>query len=52
MDKATELLWQRDQCRAKCERLEQDNARLQLLLGYAEQAIEAEYQLRVRDTAK
>jgi hypothetical protein len=47
MDDAAELLWQRDQARARLEPLKQENERLRMLLVYASEAIESEYNLRV-----
>ena len=44
---AAELLWQRDEARARLQPLEAENHRLKMLLGYAEAAIRAEYNLRV-----
>jgi cell shape-determining protein MreC len=38
-----EWLWQRDAARARVQVLEAENRRLRNLLGYAEQAIKAEY---------
>lgn len=43
-----EVRYQRDTCRGRCLELERDNERLAQLLGYAEQAIKAEYQRSVR----
>jgi hypothetical protein len=41
-----EVRYQRDIARAKAEPLERENARLRMLLAYAEEAIMAEYRLR------
>ena len=46
-DEAAELLWQRDQARAKIEPLKRENERLRMLLDYARKAVHAEYNLRV-----
>lgn len=47
MNELDELRYQRDTCRAKCQELKRENERLVMLLVYAEQAIQGEYQLRV-----
>lgn len=38
--------YQRDTCRVRCRELERENARLTLMLKYANEAIQAEFQLR------
>lgn len=45
--RAADYLWERDECRATRMKLERENARLRMLLHYAEEAIDAEYRLRV-----
>lgn len=42
-----DLLWERDEARGKVQRLERELAEARRLLSYAEEAIRAEYQLRV-----
>lgn len=45
---ASELRWERDECRARCQNLERENRELRTLLRYADEAIMAEYHLRTR----
>lgn len=46
-----ELRFQRDTAKVRAAELERENARLRMLLGYAEAAIRDEYQLRVQPGA-
>jgi hypothetical protein len=45
--RAADYLWERDACRARCFKLERENARLKMLLQCAQEAIEGEYALRI-----
>lgn len=47
MTEIDEVRWQRDEAKAKLLPLRTENERLLMLLGYAEKAILAEYNLRV-----
>lgn len=46
-----ELLWDRDEARARAVRTERENERLRMLLRYAEEAIMAEYRMRTSGSA-
>lgn len=41
-ERAAELLWQRDEARAKLVRVQNDNERLELELAYCKEALRAE----------